>query len=125
MSNTILLVDDDAPFRESVRDILEIEGYQVIECGDGKEALPILEKQQIDLMITDILMPEIEGIELVSKTKKIKPTLNIIGMTGGGRMVSADKVRKMCLPVFFGPVLNKPFLQEELLAQVSDALATL
>ena len=69
MNTVILLVDDDSAFRESVRDILKIEYYQVIEVKNGEEALSIIENKngQVDLVITDMLMPEIEGNELAEK----------------------------------------------------------
>jgi len=122
MSKVILLVDDDSDFRESVRDILEFEGFEIIEAEDGKYALPILEKESVDLVITDILMPEIEGIGLVSKIKQLKPDLRVIGMTGGGRLGSAEKVKNMCTHFSFQTVLSKPFLAEDLIAEVEAAL---
>lgn len=122
MSETILLVDDDDAFRESVRDFLLIEGYKVIEVNDGKDAIPIVEAKNIDLIITDILMPEIEGNQLAIKVKKIRPELNIIGMTGGGRLVSADMVLKVTSPLIFETILRKPFSSDELIMAVKTAL---
>lgn len=101
MSKTILLVDDNSDFRESVRDILEEEGYEVIDVEDGRYALPVIEKEQIDLLLTDILMPDIEGIELAMRTKELKPDLKIIGMTGGGKFNDSHNVQKMCSNNFF------------------------
>ena len=123
MSNVILVVDDDPVIRESVRDILEIENYKVIEAGDGIDVLPIVEKEHVDLVITDILMPQVEGNELVFKLKKFRPDLKVIGMTGGGRLVSVEQVKQLCPDVLFEKILTKPFLREELLAQVEAALA--
>ena len=123
MNKVILLVDDDSVFRGSVRDILEFEGYEVIETGDGKEALPVIETEHVDLLITDILMPEVEGNELVSRTKKLRPDLKVIGMTGGGRIGSAERVKRMCIPTLFETILSKPFLEEELIARVVTALS--
>jgi two-component system, OmpR family, response regulator len=123
MSKVILVVDDDAVMRESVRDILEIENYKVIEAGDGIDGLPIVKKEHIDLVITDILMPQVEGNELVFKLKKFRPDLKVIGMTGGGRLVSVEQVKQLCPDVLFEKILTKPFLREELLAQVEAALA--
>ena len=123
MSKVILLVDDDSAFRESVRDVLEMHGYEVIETDDGKEALPVLEKEHVDLVLTDILMPDIEGNELVGRIKKLRPDLKVIGMTGGGRIGSANEVEGMCSPFFFGKILNKPFVVDDLMAQVEKALS--
>ena len=123
MSKVILVVDDDPVMRESVRDILEIENYKVIEAGDGIDGLPIVKKEHVDLVITDILMPQVEGNELVFKLKKFRPDLKVIGMTGGGRLVSVEQVKQLCPDVLFEKILTKPFLREELLAQVEAALA--
>ncbi len=118
----ILLVDDDDGFRESVRDILLLEDYEVIEVSDGKYALPIVEKQAVDLVLTDILMPETEGVELNLKINKMKPGLKVIGMTGGGRMLEQGSVVEMCRDFSFETMLCKPFTMEELLATVEQAL---
>ena len=123
MSKVILLVDDDPGFRESVRDILEIEGYKIIETGDGSDALPIIEKEHVDLVITDILMPEIEGNELAERISALKPDLKVIGMTGGGRLGSANEVKSLCITDVFETILSKPFLADELLVQVTAALS--
>lgn len=122
MNEKILLVDDDEAFRESVRDFLLIEDYNVIEVGDGKDAIPIVEKDNIDLVLTDILMPEVEGNQLATRIKKIKPDLKIIGMTGGGRLVSAEMVLKVTSPLVFETLLRKPFSSDELILAVKSAL---
>ncbi|MBT5448964.1 MAG: response regulator [Gemmatimonadetes bacterium] len=123
MSKVILVVDDDPVMRESVRDILEIENYKVIEAGDGIDGLPIVKKEHVDLVITDILMSQVDGNELVFKLKRFRPDLKVIGMTGGGRLVSVEQVKQLCPDVLFEKILTKPFLREELLAQVEAALA--
>ena len=125
MNTVILLVDDDSAFRESVRDIIKIEYYQVIEAKNGEEALSIIENKngQVDLVITDMLMPEIEGNELAEKIKRLRPNLKIIGMTGGGRIGTADTVVKMAVAPLFETILRKPFLAEDLIAQIVAALS--
>jgi len=105
-------------FRESVRDILECEDYEVVEVSDGKYALEIINDKPFDLLITDIIMPEIEGIELAMRVKRAIPKLGIIGMTGGGRNVTPQQITAMCGPLMFDTILHKPFLAEELLREV-------
>ena len=83
MSMTILLVDDDAAFRESVRQMLVFAEYEVLEAEDGIKALELLKSEVVDILLTDILMPDMEGVELRSKALKLKPELKVIGMTGG------------------------------------------
>ena len=123
MSKIILLVDDDPAFRGAVRDILEVAGYTVIESGDGKEALPIVKHEHVDLVITDILMPEIEGNRLAIEIKALRPDLKVIGMTGGGRIGSPEQVEDLCVRGLFETVLHKPFLEEDLITPVVAALA--
>ena len=96
---------------------------QVIEADDGQEALPVIENQHVDLVLTDILMPEIEGNTFVANIRMLKPGLKVIGMTGGGRIGSADEVMGMCSPFFFGKILTKPFVANDLIAQVKTALS--
>lgn len=122
MSKVILLVDDNDAFRESVSDILEIHGYTVIEAEDGAKGLKIVKKEHVDLVITDILMPELEGNELFFEIKKLRPDLKVIGMTGGGRIGTADRVEIMCVAEF-EIILHKPFTAEDLIAQVVKALS--
>ena len=73
MGRLILLVDDDEVVRKAVRGALEFKGYDVVEVADGSEALPVIEERSVDLVITDILMPNVEGNELVMRVKQIKP----------------------------------------------------
>lgn len=118
----ILLVDDDSDFRESVRDVLMLEDYEVIAVSDGRYALPVVEKEAIDLVVTDILMPDIEGVELCININAMKPDLKVIGMTGGSRMLEQKSVVELCSDFSFETVLCKPFTMEELLTKVEQAL---
>ncbi|PCJ54706.1 MAG: response regulator [Planctomycetota bacterium] len=117
MKPKILLVDDDDGFRASVCTCLTLEGYSVIEASDGIEALKVLYNQNIDLLITDILMPVMDGIGLSIKIRKKYPQLRTIGMTGGGRLGDSESVSKMSKP-FFSSYLKKPFGTHELLEKI-------
>ena len=121
MNKHILLVDDDTPFRSSVKDILELEGYQVTDVQDGVYALPLI-NEPFDLVITDILMPETDGNQLAAAIRSQKPDLPIIGMTGGGRSFDPDRVKSICLPKLFTIILSKPFLAEELVEEVQKVI---
>jgi len=112
----ILLVDDDDGFRESVRETLSLSGYEVHEVNNGADALKCLKTMNIDLLITDILMPELEGIELSSLVRDINPDLHMIGMSGGGR-IGFDYVKKAS-NTHFNSFLAKPFQREELLNEI-------
>ena len=74
---TILLVEDDLTLQEMYREVLISHGYTVIKAGDGQEALDLFCKEKIDLIITDIMMPKMSGVELLNAVRKIpqeKPT---------------------------------------------------
>lgn len=120
MTKRILLVDDDQPFRESVRDILEMEGFQVTEFSDAIYAMAHI-KEPFDLAITDIMMAEADGNQLADAIKKNNPNLPVLGMTGGGRIGDADSIKSFCPPKLFTMILSKPFLTEELLEAVHSS----
>jgi len=124
VNKTILLVDDNLAFREPVRESLELEGYGVIEVDDGENALVVLKSNEhVDLVVTDILMPEIEGNELAVKTRIIRPDLKIIGMTGGGRIGDSESVINVCATPLFEIILKKPFVSKDLLEAVERAFS--
>lgn len=81
MSFRILIADDEKAIRESIKTVLEEEGYSTVTAPDGKEALDILASENIDVVISDIKMPVIDGIELLDKGSKISPDTFFIIMT--------------------------------------------
>ncbi len=78
---TILVVDDDVTIREMISKILSRNGYQVILASDGFEALNLLEQEQIKIVITDMKMPEMDGMELIELISKNYPDIKIIVIT--------------------------------------------
>ncbi|PCJ57362.1 MAG: response regulator [Planctomycetota bacterium] len=117
MKSKILLVDDDDGFRASIIICLTLEDYSVIGASNGIEALEVMLDQEIDILITDILMPEMDGIELALKIKKEYPQLKTIGITGGGMLGDSENVSKMS-KAFFSSYLKKPFESNELLEKI-------
>ena len=114
----ILVIDDEAPVRNMIRQTLEREGYEVADAGDGRQGMAQLRRQPVDLVITDILMPEQEGIETIRMLRKEFPQIKILAISGGGKTGKLD-----ILPVAqtFGAhrTLAKPFDRKDLLAAVS------
>jgi len=80
---TALIVDDDPYIREELRDALAAWGYAVVEAANGKEALKAVGKAVPDIVVTDLMMPEMDGIELILKLRAAHPTLRIIALSGG------------------------------------------
>ena len=116
----ILLIDDDTPFRGMLCQVLVREGYCVVEAQHGREGLERYGETPFDLVITDLLMPEEEGLATIRTLRRICPTVKIIAMSGGGITGQLD-----FLPVAkrLGThhTLWKPFPRQELL----DAVHTL
>jgi CheY-like chemotaxis protein len=115
MSGNVLLAEDDAPSRQIYYTVLEGEGYHVIEVPDGRAALEVLSSQPIDLLVTDIMMPGMTGIELLQRARQIHPKLRAIVMTGHktSEAVMGALRNRAC------EFLEKPFRTEELVEAVS------
>src|SRR5687767_14027836 len=82
---SILLVEDDEQLRPMLKLVLERGGHQVQEAGNGKEALKIYLRHPTDLVVTDLVMPDKEGLETILELRRIYPDVKIIAMSGGGR----------------------------------------
>ncbi len=114
----ILLVDDDAQVRKMLKITLEREGYAVTEAGDGTQAVQVYDVDSIDLVITDIVMPEKEGIETIMELKAINPLVKIIAISGGGR-ISPEDYLKWARRFGVSHTFTKPVGREELLTAVA------
>ncbi|HUB81746.1 MAG TPA: PAS domain S-box protein [Bryobacteraceae bacterium] len=115
----ILVVDDEAGVRSFLRDVLQANGHEVIEAANGREAVEKAEAGAVDLVITDIVMPEQEGIETIQTLGRLKPGLPIIAISGafGGNFLSVAKL------IGANAVLDKPVNCRLLLAKVAELLA--
>ncbi|HLG18861.1 MAG TPA: sigma-54 dependent transcriptional regulator, partial [Bdellovibrionota bacterium] len=92
--HTILLVEDDDSNRESVAKILEAENYRVIEAADGRQALDLLRKEEVDLILTDFKMPAMDGMDLLKAAKVVKPHVDVVLMTAFGTIEMAVEAIK-------------------------------
>jgi DNA-binding NtrC family response regulator len=117
VSNKILIVDDEEVVRNSCRRILEPEGYSVKTAGNGSEALHILKNQEADLVLTDLMMPDMDGIEVLRNIKEKWPGVEVVIMTGYGTVKTA--VRAMKIGVF--DYIEKPFTPDDLISLVRRA----
>jgi DNA-binding response OmpR family regulator len=119
----ILLVDDDDLFRKMLRKTLEKMGHIIFEAGDGDEALRMCRLKNPDLVLTDLVMPEKEGLETIVEMKKEFPGLPVIAMSGGGRnrpdiyLAMASRLGADC-------VLGKPFSSQILSDAIKAALGS-
>ena len=117
----ILVIDDEESIRESLKEMFEREGYNVIIASDGKEGTELFNKHKVALVITDIVMPEKEGIETIIGLKKVSPDIKIIAISGGGR-ISAEDYLGTAKSLGVKYTFEKPFKHEKLIAAVHELL---
>ena len=117
----ILLIDDDDAFRTMLRLTLVHFGHVVIEARDGREGLELFTDANADLVITDIVMPDMEGLEVVMEKRKKKPSLKIIAISGGTRNRSAGYLHT-AKALGASKVLEKPFSNGELMEAINKLL---
>jgi DNA-binding response OmpR family regulator len=115
----VLVVDDESGMRQMLRQALERRGHTVDEAVDGREALLRFAQQQPDLVITDLIMPEREGIETIQALRQECPTLPIIAMSGGGRGAPDDYL-SMAGQIGADRTFAKPFRLDEILIAVRE-----
>src|ERR1041385_606618 len=118
----ILIIDDDDSIRTMIRSCLEHVGHRVY-CANGRtRVLDALARHRFDLVITDIIMPELDGTEVIELVKQLQPAAAILAISAGGKHLSA----KLCLTLAKGMgatvPLSKPFHMNELLLAVDGAL---
>ena len=118
----ILVIDDDALVRASIVLLLMDAGYQVSSAENGALGMAVFRSEQPDLIITDIIMPEQEGIQTITEIRKDKSDAKIIAISGGARVGHADFL-KIALVLGAMATISKPFDQDELLTLVKDCLA--
>ncbi|MCK4838204.1 MAG: response regulator [Desulfobulbaceae bacterium] len=82
---TILIIEDNVDFRETLKEMLELEGYDVVEAPDGRAGINMYRNNPVGLVITDIIMPEVDGIEAIMELRQDYPDVKIITISGGGR----------------------------------------
>ena len=117
----ILLIDDESQIRSMLRLMLERVGYDVIEAADGMEGIKQYRDNPADLIITDLIMPNKDGIGMIIDLKKEFPNVKIIAMSGGGLnkpegyLKGAKKLGAAC-------TLTKPIDRDEMLRAIKDVL---
>ena len=119
--DTILVVDDEAGIRQSVRGVLADEGYRVLEAEDGRGALRLIESERPRLVILDIWMPEMDGIELLRRIRDSDPATPVIVISGHGNIETAVTATKLGAFDF----IEKPFSLDGLLQVVDRALESI
>ena len=117
----ILVVDDDARLTAVLRDILTQAGHEVQTAYNGEEACKAFRRLPVDLLITDMLMPEKEGIETITSLRRVCPGLRIIAISGGGQE-SPTFYLEMAREFGADVTLQKPFSKAQLLQAVEGLI---
>jgi CheY-like chemotaxis protein len=118
----ILIIEDDAAVRYTLKRILLSAGYSVLDAPNGRKGVQLFHLEGADLVITDIIMPEQEGIETIIELKSREPRTRIIAISGGGR-TGAHDLLQMAERLGADAVLHKPFETAELIRTVKEKLA--
>ena len=118
MSAHVLLVDDEISIRQSLSGILEDEGYQISSVEDGHKALAMLDDESFDIVLLDIWMPGIDGIEVLKRIKQSSPQLPVIMISGHGNIETAVKATRLGATDF----IEKPLDLQKILISIENTL---
>lgn len=117
----IMLIEDDAGMRSAIRRVLEREGHTVVEESDGKSALRHYAGDPTDLVISDVIMPQMSGLEFLARIREVFPDSKAIIISGGGPL-QGGTVLYNAATLGADRVLEKPFEVDDLLAAVRELL---
>jgi DNA-binding response OmpR family regulator len=121
-SCSVLVVDDEADLRDIVSRVLIDAGHRVTCAANGQEASRALSQQDFDVILTDVIMPEKDGMQVIVEARRTRPTMRIVAMSGGGH-VGREQYLKMAKSLGAHAVLEKPFNGDELVAAITAVMA--
>jgi CheY-like chemotaxis protein len=119
----ILVIDDDEQIRRMIKWVLQKEGHQVLEARDGSEGIALCRHLPVDLIITDILMPDKDGLDVLVEIRAECPDANIVAMSGGGTVMSSAGCLHLAADLGAREVLTKPIAKKRLLEVVNKLLS--
>lgn len=117
----ILLIEDNAIVCDALALFLRSGGHEVTEVTDSKKSLRVIRTIAPDIIVTDIIMPELDGLELITKIKQSGLTIPVIAISGGGR-IAGEEYLELAMAVGAAATLAKPFSATELLESVDRVL---
>jgi len=117
----ILVIDDDEQVLDMLYESLTREGYDVLKASNGEQGLKLYREEPVDLIITDLIMPEKEGIETIIELRQDVPEVKIIAISGGGRIGTKDYLN---MAKIFGVqrTFTKPVAREQLLDAIRELI---
>ncbi len=114
---TVLIIDDDIAVRKFVTDLLIARGYKVISAVNGIEGLKIIQKEKVDIVVSDLIMPEKEGIETIKEIKSSNPEIKIVAMSGS---IYKDTFLKAAKGIGAHEIVHKPFRNDEIIEAIEN-----
>jgi CheY-like chemotaxis protein len=114
----VLVAEDNPAVREFVVRALQSDGFSVVAVADGQQALDVLSREKFDALVTDIVMPNVDGIALALKAVRVYPDLRIVMISG----YAQERMRAHNLEALVHRIIAKPFSLEEICEAVRDAL---
>ena len=118
---SVLVVDDEPGMRELVKHLLINAGYHVLEASNGKHAMEFLKNKSPDLVITDIIMEEMDGVEIIMEIRENYPDIKIIAMSGGSKISSEDYLESAA-DLGADRVFAKPFALSDMLTAIKELI---
>jgi DNA-binding response OmpR family regulator len=118
----VLIIDDDEQVRALLYEILDRAGFEVIEATNGTEGMKLYRSQPADLVITDLIMPEKEGVETILELRREFPNVRVVAISSGGRNSGRDYL-PIAAQLGARRTVAKPFSRQEILDAVRDTLA--
>jgi CheY-like chemotaxis protein len=117
----ILIVEDDNELREMIRISLTRRKYTVLEAANGKEAILRFKPSITDLVVTDLIMPDEDGLKVIMKLKELKPSLKVIAISGGGK-AGPGSYLNMARALGADKIYSKPFSINEMILKIEELL---
>jgi CheY-like chemotaxis protein len=119
---SVLVADDEEQIRDLLMHWLVTAGHTVTSVASGDEARKVIRQQNFDVVVTDVLMPDGDGIQLITDLKEAQPAARIVAISGGGRYVDGDNCLKIARGFGAHAAVLKPFSREHLLQGIKEAL---
>lgn len=120
----ILVIDNDLVARDSIRSCLQSHGHLVVSAANGTAGLKALNAGMFDLILTEVLMPEMDGLEIIIHTRRHNITVPVIAMAAGAKAMTGMDVLKYAKTLGASAVLEKPFADSRLLDMIDNVLAS-
>ncbi|HPS58991.1 MAG TPA: response regulator [Spirochaetota bacterium] len=115
----IVIIEDDQIIRESLKEILELNSFEVIATDSGIDLMKKIIEFRPDILITDIIMPDKDGIEIIIEAKKTLPDIKLIAISGGGR-IDSESYLNTAKYLGADSTLKKPFTHEQLIGVIKN-----